>query len=159
MKTDDNPTGIDRALMEGDLAGRTSDRAKWYADNADSFFGIGLPGISISREKVHFMIQQCLECSARAAIEFFLSGFTSDLRKDLQTIDLPALVIHGLQDAQAPFPICGERTAALLPQGELIVYESAAHGLFMTHADRFNTDVLSFAQGATLGHLASNVWA
>jgi non-heme chloroperoxidase len=83
MKTDDNAIAIDRVLMEADLAIRTADRAKWYADNADSFFGVGLPGVSVSPEKVQFMIWQCLECSARAAFAFFLTAFTTDLRQDL----------------------------------------------------------------------------
>jgi non-heme chloroperoxidase len=146
MKTDDNPMAVDRAWMEAGLAERTADRAKWYADNAESFFGIGLPGVSVSPEKVQYMIQQCMECSARAAVAFFLTGFTSDLRKELQAIQVPALVVHGGHDAQAPLPLCGQRTVELLPRGELIVYENAAHGLFMTHADRFNADVLAFAK-------------
>lgn len=98
MKTDDNPIAVDRAWMQAGLDERTADRAKWYADNAENFFGIGLPGVSVSPEKVQFMIQQCLACSARAAVAFFLTGFTSDLRKDLQAIQVPALVIHGAHD-------------------------------------------------------------
>jgi non-heme chloroperoxidase len=144
MKTADNSVGIDRPLMEADMAARTGDRAKWYADNADGFFGIGLPGVAVSREKVEFMIQQCLECSARAAAAFFLTAFTTDLREDLKAIKLPALVIHGAHDAQAPLSLSGQRTAELLPHSELRIYENAAHGLFMTHADRFNADVLAF---------------
>jgi non-heme chloroperoxidase len=68
---------------------------------------------------------------------------------------VPALVIHGARDVQAPLPICGQQTAELLPQGELIVYENAAHGLFMTHADRFNADVLAFAKRRTDGDLGA----
>ena len=44
MKTPDNPDGVDRGLMEADLAVRTADRPSWLADNADGFFGVGLPG-------------------------------------------------------------------------------------------------------------------
>ena len=67
MKTADNPVGVDRIYMEADLAIRTADRAQWYTNNAASFFGIGLPGISVSPAQTKFMIQQCLECSPRAA--------------------------------------------------------------------------------------------
>jgi non-heme chloroperoxidase len=80
MKTEDNPGGIDRALMEADMATRTADRPKWFADNADGFFGVGLPGVSVSREFIQFMIGQCLDCSAQAAAEVFLIGFTTDRR-------------------------------------------------------------------------------
>jgi non-heme chloroperoxidase len=84
MKTADNPDAIDRSLMEADMAVRTADRPKWFADNADGFFGVGLPGISISAQFVEFMIHQCLDCSARAAAAFFLAGFTTDLRAEIR---------------------------------------------------------------------------
>jgi non-heme chloroperoxidase len=144
MKSADNPHGIDRALMELDLAARTADRPKWFADNAEGFFGIGLPGISVSNELVQFMIRQCLDCSARAAAAFFLTGFATDLRAELQALTVPTLVIHGDRDMQAPIDLCGRRTAQLVPGNTFIVYENAAHGLFVTHADRLNTDLLAF---------------
>jgi non-heme chloroperoxidase len=144
MKTIDNPHGIERALMEADMAVRTADRPKWFAGNADGFFGIGLPGISMSTEFVQFMIQQCLDCSAGAAATFFLTGFTSDLRAELQTITVPTLIIHGDRDVQAPIDLCGRQTAQLVPSNTFVVYENAAHGLFVTHADRLNADLLAF---------------
>jgi pimeloyl-ACP methyl ester carboxylesterase len=146
MKTPDNPEGIDRSLMEADMAVRTEDRPKWFADHADSFFGIGLPGIGVSSEFTQFMITQCLQCSARATTEFFLTGFTSDLRRDLQTIAVPTLIIHGDRDVQAPIGLCGAKTAELVPQSTFVVYENAAHGLFVTHADRLNADLLAFVR-------------
>jgi non-heme chloroperoxidase len=146
MKTMDNPHGIDRALMEADMAVRTADRPRWFADNADGFFGIGLPGISVSPELVQFMIRQCLDCSARAAAAFFLTGFTTDLRAELQTITVPTLIIHGDRDVQAPIDLCGRQTAQLVPGSAFIMYENAAHGLFVTHADRLNADLLAFVR-------------
>jgi pimeloyl-ACP methyl ester carboxylesterase len=145
-KTQDNPEGIDQALMEADLALRTADRAKWFGDHADSFFGVGLPGTRVSHEFVQFMIRQCLSCSARATSEFFLNSFNADLRSDIRAITVPALVIHGDRDAQAPLAICGANTAALIPKSTFLVYENAAHGLFVTHSDRLNGDLLAFTR-------------
>jgi non-heme chloroperoxidase len=144
MQTTDNPNAVPRTLMEADLAARTADRPKWFADNANGFFGIGLPGISISEQFVEFMIQQCLDCSAIATAAYFLSGFTTDLRAEMQAIDIPTLIIHGDRDQQAPFDICGRLSAQLVPRARLIVYEHAAHGLFITHADRLNADLGAF---------------
>lgn len=146
MKTDDNPVAIDRALMEADMAVRTADRPKWFADNADGFFGVGLPDISVSPELVQFMIRQCLECSARAAAAFFLAGFTTDLRAEMRTITVPTLIIHGDRDVQAPIDICGRKAAQLVPVNTFIVYDNAAHGLFVTHAHRLNADLLAFVR-------------
>jgi non-heme chloroperoxidase len=147
MKTADNPDGVDRALMQADLDRRTADRPRWFADNADGFFGVGLPGVSVSPERIQFMIQQCLDCSARATSAFFLTAFTTDFRPELQAMVVPILVIHGDKDQQAPIDICGRKTAQLVPDSRFSVYENAAHGLFITHADRLNADLLAFVQG------------
>jgi non-heme chloroperoxidase len=149
MKTADNPEGIDRPLMEADLAARTADRAKWFADNAEGFFGVGLPGVTVSSELREHLIRECLTCSPHATRAFFLTAFTTDLRRDVRSLGLPALVVHGTHDRQAPIAVCGDRTAALIPTSEYHVYENAAHGLFITHADRLNTDLQAFC-GAVL---------
>jgi len=148
MKTDDNSDGIDRGLMEADLDARTRDRAQWFTDNADGFFGIGLPGIAVSPALREHMIRECLSCSPHATRAFFLTGFTSDLRRDLTSLAVPALIVHGTHDRQAPFPLCGQRTAQLVPRSALRVYDNAAHGLFVTHADRLNADLEAFARTA-----------
>jgi non-heme chloroperoxidase len=54
------------------------------------------------------------------------------------------LIIHGDRDVQAPIDLCGRQTAQLVPGNTFIVYENAAHGLFVTHADRLNADLLAF---------------
>ena len=38
-------------------------------------------------------------------------------------------------------------TARLVSDSSLQVYKNAAHGLFATHADRLNADLLAFARG------------
>jgi pimeloyl-ACP methyl ester carboxylesterase len=64
----------------------------------------------------------------------------------LRAIDVPALIVHGDRDIQAPLELCARRTARLVPRSTLRVYENAAHGLFVTHAERSNADLLAFAQ-------------
>jgi non-heme chloroperoxidase len=146
MKRADNPEGIEIELVRADLAMRTADRPKWYAENAAGFFGVGLPGIRMSPEFTEFVIRQCLDCSARATAQFFLTGFTSDFRDQLRAINIPTLIVHGDRDIQAPLELCGRKTARLVRQSTLRVYENAAHGLFLTHADRLNIDLLAFVR-------------
>jgi pimeloyl-ACP methyl ester carboxylesterase len=149
MKTTNNPEGIERALMEADLNARTKDRARWFAENAGGFFGTGPPGVEISSEFAQHMIRECLTCSAHATREFFLTGFTTDLREDLRRIAVPVLIVHGDHDVQAPLAICGARTAALAQNSTFHVYGKAAHGLFVTHADRLNEDLCAFITTAS----------
>ena len=149
MKTPENPDGIDPAWADADVARRTQDRARWYAENADGFFGVGLPGVSVSRAFARYMMDECLSCSFRATREVFLTAFTTDLRQELRAVTVPTLVIHGDHDLQAPLDLCGRRTAALVRDSRLLVYENAAHGLFVTHAERLNADVARFVQQHT----------
>src|SRR5262245_9292311 len=101
MRKPDNPAGVDSGLMQADLERRTADRPRWFAANAAGFFGTHLPGIAVSPEFTDYVIRQCLDCSARATAQFFLTGFTADFRDQLQSISVPTLVVHGDHDLQA----------------------------------------------------------
>ena len=52
--------------------------------------------------------------------------------------------MQGDGDASAPLALTGARTAEALPECELILYENAPHGLYLTHRDRLNRDLLKF---------------
>ena len=70
-----------------------------------------------------------------------------DFRPELRRIDLPTLVIQGDNDVSSPLDLTGRPTADLIPGARLEVYEGAAHGLFITHRDRLNRDLLAFLEG------------
>ena len=53
--------------------------------------------------------------------------------------------LHGDADVSAPLDLTGRRTAGLLRNSELKLYEGGPHGLFLTHTDRFNRDLAAFA--------------
>jgi len=73
---------------------------------------------------------------------FSETDFTSDLRQ----FDIPTLVIQGDDDQIVPIGIASLKTAKLLPNGKLVVYAGAPHGLPITHADKLNADLLAFAK-------------
>jgi pimeloyl-ACP methyl ester carboxylesterase len=66
---------------------------------------------------------------------------------ELAALSVPTLIIQGDADASAPLALTGARTAALIPNCRLIVYENAPHGLYLTHRDRLNRDLLTFVEG------------
>jgi non-heme chloroperoxidase len=59
---------------------------------------------------------------------------------------MPTLVIHGDLDQSHLIDLTGKKTAAAIPNSQFKVYEGAAHGLFITHKDRLNSDLLAFIQ-------------
>ena len=70
----------------------------------------------------------------------------ADLRAAAAGIDRPTLIVQGDQDASAPLPLTGAKTAKLIKGSKLVVYEGAPHGLILTHRERFLSDLLSFIE-------------
>jgi non-heme chloroperoxidase len=68
----------------------------------------------------------------------------TDLTDDLRRIDVPTLIIHGDDDQIVPIDASARRSVELVKDATLKVYPGAPHGLFATHKDQFNTDLLDF---------------
>lgn len=68
----------------------------------------------------------------RAMRTFRLAMMGFDVRRRLQGIDVPTIVLHGSEDTIFP-PDVGERLAHSLPRAEFRLVTGAAHGLPLTH--------------------------
>jgi non-heme chloroperoxidase len=68
----------------------------------------------------------------------------SDLTEDLQRIDVATLIVHGDDDQIVPIDASARRSVELVKDATLKVYPGAPHGLFATHKDQFNADLLAF---------------
>jgi pimeloyl-ACP methyl ester carboxylesterase len=141
LKTADNPEGIDASMFEAVRATWRKDFPKWLADNADPFF---VPETSPGMKDwvLHMMYRTPLP----VLIECNKAVVGTDFRAELTKIDVPVLLIQGDKDASAPLPLTGQRTAALIPGVVFKVYEGAPHGLFVTHMERVNEDILAFIE-------------
>jgi pimeloyl-ACP methyl ester carboxylesterase len=143
-KTDDNPEGIDRQYLEDSLAAMKRDRARYVGSLAPGFFGVEKAGPHVSQEMIDWAIALTLQASLQAAVEMMRTNFLTDQRDELKEINVPTLIIHGDADQTSPFGITGQRTAEIMPNSRLKVYEGKAHGLYITEASRLNVDVLEF---------------
>jgi len=123
------------------------DRAQWASAIADAWFGVDLPGVSVSPELVRWGVGLFLQASPMAAIDMLRTFFTTDLRSDMRAVSVPTLIVHGAADMMVPFEPSGRRVAEAVPHSDLKVYENASHGLFVSHKERLNGDLLSFVQG------------
>jgi pimeloyl-ACP methyl ester carboxylesterase len=152
MKTDNNPDGVDIAALDEMIDVMTADRARWMTGLIMPFFGgpdANTARPPFSQELARWMVEIALDSSPRAALEIYRTLFTTDQRDELSKITLPTLIIHGEADMGAPVELCGRRSAALVRNSTFVCYENAAHGLFATHADQLNKDLLSFLGGVT----------
>lgn len=146
VRTEDNPHGIDLAAATAVRERWKRDFAQWARDLAPPFVRTGLPGCDASEALVEQRIADMLRTTLWAHIEFNRAGVGTDFRAELPEIAVPTLIIHGDTDASTPIERSGYREADLIPGSELIVYENAPHGLFLTHRDRLNEDLTAFAK-------------
>lgn len=139
LKTDDNPDGIDPTISEGLRMGAARDFPGIVAANIKPFF------VSTTTPAMIDWIQQMMvQNPLHALLAVNLAFSNADFRNDLPKITLPTLVLHGDADASNPVAL-GRKTAALMPNAEVKIYESAPHGLIYTHMERVNADIAAFA--------------
>jgi pimeloyl-ACP methyl ester carboxylesterase len=143
LKTADNPDGADSAALEKAREALGKDRPHVIAAAAPAFFGA--PKNPVSAEMMQWWTDMLLQCSMKVLLQLHRVFTATDFRPDLQTISLPTLIIQGDCDTSTPLELTGRKTAALIPGSQLKVYENAAHGLPVTHAERLNHDLLVFA--------------
>ncbi|MBV9747181.1 MAG: alpha/beta hydrolase, partial [Acetobacteraceae bacterium] len=141
IRADDNPEGIDPAMLETRCRTLRDDLPKWLADNGRPFVNPDTP-----QEVIAWVSAMVLSCSLKALVDFQRVIGETDFRAELATLALPTAVIHGDRDVSAPLDFCGRRTAAIVPGATLTVYEGAAHGLMLTHAERLAEDIATFAK-------------
>jgi pimeloyl-ACP methyl ester carboxylesterase len=138
-KTSDNPDGIDPAIFEAVRGLWRQDFPKWLAENARPFVMPDTPQASID-----WFMAMMQETSLQAAIELNRELTNADFRAEMRDIALPALILHGTNDASAPLELTGRRCAQLIKGSELKIYDGAPHGLFLTHSEQVNRDLLNF---------------
>ncbi len=144
LKTADNPTGVDQSLFEKQRILLRKDCPRWFASGASAFFGAGSGSIAVSPEMIQWGVNLCLVTSLKALIDCYIAMSETDFRAEMKKITLPTLIIHGDADLSAPLELTGRRSAELITNGRLKIYKGAPHGLFLTHMDDLNNDLLTF---------------
>ncbi len=145
-RTADNLDGIDPVLIEANYQAVAASVPKWCADfeAAGPYFGSSPGG---SRGLVDWTIRMIVDTPLHVLLETFKINANADMTAELQKVQVPALVIHGDQDASAPIDLTGRKTAEFIPGASLTVYPGAGHGLYASDHEALNADLLAFITG------------
>lgn len=145
LKTDDNPGGVPVEVFDELRAASLADRSQFYRDLADGpFFGANRPGARVSQGMRDAFWRQGMQAGHRGAYECIAAFSATDFRGDLDSVNVPTLVVHGDDDQVVPFEVGGKASAARIKGATLTVYPGAPHGLIETHKDRLCGDLLEF---------------
>jgi len=144
VKTNDNPQGVDESVFAEMRNKIKEDRLDFLDSFGKKFFGVNLINRPVSTPMLDYYRMLASVALPRAVQQCALSFAQTDFRHDVESVNVPALVIHGASDKIVPIEAGGDRTAKMIPHCEYKVYQDAPHGLFYTHRGELNQDLISF---------------
>jgi non-heme chloroperoxidase len=142
QRSADNPDGIDPARFEHLRMLIRTDTPAWLGRSAKKPFFVP----ETSTETIEWAVRMCTENSIWAMTQTNRIDVETDFRDELPKVRTRTLVVHGDADHTCLLETTGRRVAALIPGAELKVYSGAPHGLFITHMEMFNADLLAFVR-------------
>lgn len=151
LKTADNTEGVDADVFDEMIKGIQSDRIGYLDEFGKKFFGAGFLNKPVSTPLLNYYLQLGSRASQQSTIECIKSFSATDFRNDVHRISVPTLIIHRDSDKIVPIEVSSKRTAGMIPHAEMVVYEGAPHGLFYTHRELLNKELLTFISGQKQG--------
>ena len=144
LKTDANPDGLPMGVFDDIRTGVATNRAQFYRDLADPFYGANRPGSKVSQGTKDAFWAQSMAAGLKGAYDCIKQFSEQVFVNDLAKFDIPTLIIHGDDDQIVPIADAALKTAKLVNGATLKVYPGAPHGLPVTHREEFNGDLLAF---------------
>lgn len=144
LRTDWNPEGLPSEVFDKIRADLAADSSQFYKDLALMFFGANKPGAKVSQGILDSFWLWSMQCGLLAAYECIKQFSETDFTDDLKKFDIPTLVLHGEADQIVPVEDSAQKTARAVKGAKEIYYPGAPHGMFATHREKVNADLLAF---------------
>ena len=145
LKTADNPLGLPIEVFDKIRLNAAADRSQLYKDFASGpFFGANRVGSKVSQGMIDSFWLQGMQAGHKNTYDCIKAFSETDFTEDLKKFDVPTLILHGDDDQIVPIAAAALRSAKLVKNATLKIYEGAPHGLAETHKERLNSDLLEF---------------
>ncbi len=157
LKTDDNPQGVDGKVFTDMMDKMSKDRIDFLDGFGKDFFGVSMLNHPVSAPLLEFYRNMAAVAAPQSTKACATAFAYTDFRVDVQGINVPTLIIHGDSDKTVPIEASSERLAKMIPQAQFLIYEGAPHGLFYTHREALNRDLVSFVTTGKAYHYVHSV--
>ena len=145
LQSASNLEGTPMEVFDGFRSALASNRAQFFRDvPTGPFYGFNREGAEIQQGLIDNWWRQGMAGGAKAQYDSIEAFSETDFTSDLQAIEVPVLVMHGEDDQVVPIAASAYKAIDLLPNGTLKTYPDLSHGLFATHPERINADLLEF---------------
>lgn len=135
------PYGLPRQAVVNIIQGTCTDRPNMLRDFGNMiFYRYVTPPFS---DWIFQLGLQAAGWSTAAVANTWLEE--EGLFHDLKTIEVPTLILHGLNDQVCHYPLAIAQKNAI-PNSKLVPFECCGHFLFYDHRDRFNRELIQFIE-------------
>ena len=148
IRGDTNPDGVPREVFDEFRSAVAANRAQFYRDvPSGPFYGFNRKGAAACQGLINNWWRQGMSGGVKAHYDCIAVFSETDFTDDLRTITVTILIMHGEDDQVVPIENSAHKAIRLVRDGTLRTYPGLSHGLFATHADVINRDLLAFIRG------------
>lgn len=145
IRSDANPDGVPPEVFDGIREGVFTNRAQFFLDlPSGPFYGFNRDGAKVSQGLIQNWWRQGMAGGAKAHYDCIEVFSETDFTEDLKAITVPVLFVHGEDDQIVPIENSAYKAIKLVRDGTLKAYPGLSHGLFATHPEVVNADLLAF---------------
>lgn len=142
-----NPDGVPLEVFDGLRAALVANRAQFFLDlPTGPFYGFNREGAKVSQGMINNWWRQGMTGGVKPHYDCIKAFSETNFTEDLKALTIPVLVLHGEDDQIVPIDNSARKAIKLLQNGTLKSYPGLSHGLFATHPEVINPDLLSFAK-------------
>lgn len=140
IKRPNFPYGLEKEDVIKIIQGTYNDRPKMLRDFGNTFFFQ-----YITEPFSDWLFQLGLQAAAWATAAIANTWLEEVLFSDLETIDVPTIILHGIHDKVVPFPLA-EVQKQSIKNSKLVPFKFSGHGLFYDQRDKFNEELMKFIE-------------
>ena len=144
LQTETNPNGVPQQEFDKMTKRMIDDRPAFMQSFNQDFFGVTITHDPVSDAFLANSFTSVMDASPIATLRCAESFSNTDFRQDILKINVPTLIIHGDKDKTVPVKATSEEAAKLIYGSKLVIYEDAPHGLWYTHKEQLNQDLIDF---------------
>lgn len=149
VQSDSNPGGIPMEVFDGFRTALSTNRAQFYMEvPSGPFYGFNRDDAEVSQGLIDNWWRQGMAGGAKAHYDCITAFSETDFTEDLKAIAVPVLFLHGEKDQIVPLENSAGKAIKLVRDGTLKTYPGLSHGLFATHPELINGDLLAFIREA-----------
>jgi len=149
LKTRRNPGGVPVRVFDQLRANLLADRSQFLEDLSVPFYGGNRLGSKLSERVRDLFWLQGMQASIQATHDGIEAFSETDFTRDLETVDVPTLIMHGQDDQIVPIDASALSSGKLIRGSMLMIYPGLSHGMCTINKDQINLDMLAFIQAPT----------